>query len=351
MSREPVTSFAPGLGAVGNPDSWATVDNEWRWYRIYGLVIRSQIELSFPGTVPGQRSDVELLRSAPDYFTQATRGVAAKSNPSQWYKYAQLDNGQSYLRWDGLFEFLVDSGGRRIWCGWLGATSLESLQVYLLGRALSFALIKQGFEPLHATAVVIDGNAIGFLGSSGFGKSSLAAAFVAAGYPVLTDDLLLLRPSASGFDAQPGPPRLKLFPKIARRFLGGAAEGVPMNQLTHKLVLPLTAGRYHSGSAPLRALYLLGGPREQYRKQRIQVTALSARETFVELVRCTFNSLVTGSDRMQRQYSESLQVSLRVPARRVAYPRVLSVLPAVREAILADLGELTAEPVRTRYDN
>ena len=266
-------------------------------------------------------------------------------------QYAQLDYGQSYLRWDDLFEFLVDADGRRIWCGWLGATSLESLQVYLLGRALSFALIKQGFEPLHATVVVIDGNAIAFLGSSGFGKSSLAAAFVAAGYPVLTDDLLLLRLLSGGFDAQPGPPRLKLFPKVARRFLGGAAEGVPMNQLTQKLVLPLTAGRYQAGSAPLRALYLLGGPREQYRKQRIRVTALSARETFVELVRCTFNALVTGSERMQRQYLESLQVSLRVPARRVSYPRVLSVLPAVREAILADLGDLTAEPVRTPHDN
>ena len=98
----------------------------------------------------------------------------------------------------------------------------------------------------------------------------------------------------------------------------------------------MAGGHHHGAIAPLRAIYILGGPREQYRKQRIRVTALSARETFVELVRNTFNYLVTGSERMQRQYSESLQVASRVPARRVSYPRMLSTLPAVREAILAD---------------
>ena len=70
-------SFEPRLGALGSPDTWANVDNESRWYRIYGLDLLSQIELSFPATVPGQRPDVELLRAAPDFFEQATRGVVA----------------------------------------------------------------------------------------------------------------------------------------------------------------------------------------------------------------------------------------------------------------------------------
>ena len=72
----------------------------------------------------------------------------------------------------------------------------ESFQVYLLGQALSYALVNAGFEPLHATAIVVNGGAVVLLGSSGFGKSSLAACFLEAGHRLLTDDLLILRPPA-----------------------------------------------------------------------------------------------------------------------------------------------------------
>ena len=44
-------------------------------------------------------------------------------------------------------------------------------------------LIKKDIHSLHASAVAVDGKAIAFLGSNGFGKSSLAASFVNAGYP------------------------------------------------------------------------------------------------------------------------------------------------------------------------
>jgi len=118
-----------------------------------------------------------------------------------------------------------------------------------------------------------------------------------------------------------------------------------MNNETEKLVLPLSADHRHSGSAPLRALYVLSPPREVHRKQAIQLTSLTTKETFIELVRGTFNFLITGSERLERQYTASLQVASRVPARRISYPRVLSMLPDVRKAILSDLAEV----VRYRY--
>ena len=56
--------------------------------------------------------------------------------------------------------------------------------------------MKSGFEPLHATVVVVSGEAVAFLGESGYGKSSLAASFLDSGHQLLTDDLLILRASA-----------------------------------------------------------------------------------------------------------------------------------------------------------
>src|SRR5213080_1250086 len=151
----------------------------------------------------------------------------------------RLADGSSYVRWDTVGEFLVSPDGLQVRCRQFDLASTESFQVYLLGQALSFALVNRGFEPIHATVVVVNGEAVVFLGDSGFGKSTLAAPFVSAGYPVLTDDLLILQPGTDRVLAYPGPARIKLFPKAARRFLRDAASGIRMNPDTEKLILPL----------------------------------------------------------------------------------------------------------------
>jgi hypothetical protein len=74
-------------------------------------------------------------------------------------------DGSDYLCWKNLFEFTVSADGRSVVCGPLDQSTNESLETYLLGPVLSFALAKQGREPLHATAVIVDGKAIAFLGA------------------------------------------------------------------------------------------------------------------------------------------------------------------------------------------
>lgn len=336
--------------SLANGAPWAYGQDRFYWYDIYGIRLCSQIQLSFPESESAESADVSVIAAAPDFFRKATRFAVVETNPTRWYRYAQLDNGQSYLRWDDLFEFLIDADGSRIWCGWLGAASLESLQVYLLGHALSFALIRQGYEPLHATAVVIDGQAIAFLGPSGFGKSSLAAAFLADGHRLLTDDMLILTHTDRGYKAQSGPRRIKLFPKMAHGFLAETASAVPMNSETEKLVLPLSADQRHHGSAPLCALYVLGPPREMHAKQSIKLTPLTAKEAFIGLVGGTFNPLIGDPDRLRRQYGECLSIASRVPARRIVYPRVLAMLPAVKHTILADLAAITRETCQRQHN-
>ena len=335
----PQSISAGDAASLNDSVSWTSSERESYCYRLYGILLRSEIQFSFDEVASAQPPDIELLTAPHDFFRSAIGAAVVKPTPSRWYRYSQLESGQSYLLWEGLFEFLIEADGRRIWCGWLGAGSVEALQVYLLGHALSFALVKQGYEPLHSTAVVIDGQAISFLGDSGFGKSTLAAAFLADGHRLLTDDLLLLRKTIDGYDGQPGPPRLKLFPKVARRYLPDADRTATMNDETEKLVLPIAADRYQNFPAPLRAIYVLSSPRDVLRKQHIQMTALSPREGFVELIRNTFNSLITDSARLQRQYSDFVQLAAKVPIKRIAYPRVLAMLPDVRDVILGDLDK------------
>ena len=186
-------------------------------------------------TLHWRRSKFEA--ALPEFFEQAIAGVAA-SRYAAWYWMATLPDGRVYVRWIDVGEYLVSADGREI--VWLRASeaSLESFRVYLLGQALSFALVKQGFEPLHGTAVVADGVAIAILGDSGFGKSTLAAQFLASGALLLTDDLLLLQSTGHGYVAHPGPSRIKLFPHMGEHFFPDGPQGPPMNSLTGKQILP-----------------------------------------------------------------------------------------------------------------
>src|SRR5205823_3902180 len=103
--------------------------------------------------------------------------------------------------------------------------------------------------------VVVRQQAVAFLGDSGYGKSSLGAAFLQAGHSLLTDDILVITENNRRFTAHPGPSRIKLFPHIAKTLLGERVAGIPMHPTTSKLVIPLTQKQSEHATAPLRAIY------------------------------------------------------------------------------------------------
>ncbi len=312
-------------------------------YGVYGISLRSEVPLSLPEAEEPNLLEIGLSVGQPSMFSKVVDGATLRPTPTAWYRHAHLRDGSTYLRWDGLAEFLVSADGFRITFGWIGAASWEAFQVYLLGQALSFALVKRGHEPLHATSVVVDGRAVVFLGRSGFGKSSLAACFLRAGHQLLTDDLLMLREGPEGFTAYPGPPRIKLFPDMARRHLGERATGPPMNLKTEKRVIALEPHERCVTPVPLGAIYALASPREVARKQRVRIESLSSRQAFVTLVANTFNYLIVGSDRLERQFHETGRLAAVAPVKKLIYPRRHGALPMVREAVLADLSRAAAE--------
>jgi hypothetical protein len=291
------------------------------------------------GTGPGV-AEVELFDGSAWLFSAGSREGTRRSGRKPWFRYVRRPDGSDYLRWAGLFEFLVSADGRRIACHPLNGTSRQAFHTYLLGQVLSFALLKQGIEPLHSTAVVVDGEAVGFLGDCGYGKSSLGAAFLQAGHPLLTDDLLVVKEVGQGFCAYPGPPRIKLFPHIAKRLLGERVGGSPMNDQTPKLVIPLGRdGKSHRREpAPLRAIYVLAPPRESARRDRIVIRALSPRRAVLELLRNTFNTVILDPDRLGRQFDLVGRLASEIPVKVLSFPRTLARLPEVREAIQLDLA-------------
>lgn len=303
-------------------------------YLICGMRVRSSIRLTIPAAPFAGDSEIEMLPGESGVFNNVRHQVHL--NPSHWFHDHELSSGWSYIRCDKWFEFLVSPNGAQILYRILGSVSMESLQTYLLGRVLSHALVKRGQEPLHASAVVVDGLAIAFLGSSTFGKSSLAACFVGAGFAFLTDDVLRLEEARGQLMAHPGPPRIKLFPKLARRFLGDASKGVPINPITEKLVFPVSGTQASQVSVPLAAIFVVTAARDVHRRQRISVHRTPPRDALFSLLCFSHNHCLAGSARLARQFAAAKLVVDKAPVWTLAYPRVLDSLSLVRDAILAN---------------
>jgi hypothetical protein len=237
-----------------------------------------------------------------------------------------------------LFDFLVAPDGRRITCRDHGTASREAFLAYLLGQVLSYALIRQGQEPIHSTVVEADGEAVGLLGNCGYGKSTLAAAFLREGWRLLTDDMLLLGQEGDVFVSYPGPPRIKLFPEGAQALLGEQAAGSPMNPYTPKLLIPLGPESSCRVPVPLRSLYVLSPPAERAPRERVSIQPLNQRGALLAVIANTFNAQVTEPDRLARQFSFAGRVCGAVPIKSLSYPHGLTSLPQVVEAVRADLA-------------
>ena len=245
-------------------------------YLVYGLDLRASARI--PGLVAlstaSYTANVEVcVGFMPKGFTHTY--TIPQATP--WYISKRLDeNGEPglrvwqifgdthfYLRYSDSTEFVIDREGTQIWARWPDNLTLEDTATYLLGPVLGFTLRLRGVTCLHASAVVIDGQAVAFLGQAGAGKSTTAAAFAQLGYPVLSDDVVALVDKGDSFLVQPAYPRIRLW-STSVAALYGSPDALPRIVPTHptwdKRYLDLNQDGYkfQQQPLPLSAIYLLG---------------------------------------------------------------------------------------------
>jgi hypothetical protein len=241
-----------------------------------------------------------------------------------------------YLCWRDLFEFVVSSDGRSICARPLQAATLEAFQVYLLGQALSFSLLRFGFEPLHVTVVEFDEGAVAFAGEPGLGKSSLAAACLAAGARLVTDDVAVIVPGSDPPLVHPGPRRIKLFPKVADRLVPGLFPEAQLNDLTPKLILSVPEAKVVDSPTPLSLLYDL----RRTSARQVTSRALTPRAAFLATMRSAFNVMVSDADRQKNQVVFAADLIERLPMRSLSYRRDIRTVGKVVERVRADIRRL-----------
>lgn len=304
-------------------------------YSLYGLTVRSAIPLPCPRVDRAPAlPDVVLLERGPAEILRACKRKRISFQKNDFWQSSIFADGSAHVVWKDHFEFVVSADAKRVLWRKLQEVSNEVFFTYFLGQVLSYCLLTRGIEPLHATAMVVDDQAVAFLGDSGFGKSTLAAAFLEKGYALLTDDVLVLEFRDEKVWARPGIARVKLNPDSADALFCGR-RSILMNSFTTKMIFPLSDVQHDNRMVPLRALYVLPYTPS---KSRIVIRRLSGRPSFLPIVQNTFNSTVLHADRLKQQFAFAGRLASLIPIKRLSYPRRLDMLPAVADAILADLS-------------
>jgi hypothetical protein len=204
--------------------------------------------------------------------------------------------GRDLLQVSGAGAFSLPHGEDRIDIDPEPGAADAALEEALLGPALALALARRGVFVLHASAVVIGGGVVGFLGESGAGKSTLARLLAAEGLPRAADDLLAV---TEGPAALPHFPQLKL----------GAAEMASIAGLEP---------RY-----PLLGLYELA-PGEEVAAEPLPPVGAAAL-----LLKHTVAGRLFSRDLLSAHLSFVSAIASRLPVHRLTVPRRMDVGPEV----------------------
>jgi hypothetical protein len=237
-------------------------------------------------------------------------------------------------------RFAVERGGREVWADWPENYTLEDACTYLMGPVIAYVLRLRGVTCLHASGVVVDGQAIALFGAAGAGKSTTAAAFALSGFSVLSDDVAVLVDQGDRFLVQPGYPRVNLWPDSVRA-LFGSEDALPRITPTwdkRYLALDRDGRRFQSEPLPLGAMYILGEREEDLTAPVVE--DLAGHGALATLVASTYVNYLLDGDMRARDFDILGRVLAGVPVRRVRPTADPSKVFALCETIATDARRL-----------
>jgi hypothetical protein len=299
-------------------------------YLVYGICIESAFGLTSIQAAPDADCDdpVRLVAGTAEFF--AAHPLPPLVGDDEWLRYGVLADGSVHIRDDEVFETVVSADGGRAVCRRLGRLDDRTFEASLLNFVVSTSLTLRGEEPLHATVVDLDGRAVGLLGPSGVGKSTLAASLIGQGADLVTDDLLRLTFESGRAIAHPGPYRLKLFEEPAQRLLPVAAQHGEFGSLSGKVLMqPSPVAPSPEAAHPLAALFWLGDSEEEQVDGGVTARRLTGMAVAKALIASTMNIRYHAPDRLSRQLRFAERVSRVLPVYALRYRRDYGLLDQV----------------------
>ncbi|HKV63403.1 MAG TPA: hypothetical protein VJO16_15945 [Candidatus Acidoferrum sp.] len=297
-------------------------------YSFFGHSFSSNLPL--PGVIPTNSSkgptDIELHLGIPQQSAQENPPgseeliyVSSETNSAgePALRILKVERGEFVrLAYEDGTKFWLDRKRENVWATWPDTSSLENTASYLLGPVLGLVLRLRGVTCLHASAVSFGDHSVAFVGSTGAGKSTTAAAFARQGYRVLSDDIVPLEERQGDFYVQPAYPYLCLWPDSVQ-VLYGSVEGFPRfipDWDKRRLDLGQQGTRFENRSLRLGAIYVLG---ERRPDPAPYIEPMKPQKALLALVADTYANKILDRELRAREFAILGRLVASVPVRRV----------------------------------
>lgn len=164
----------------------------YKFYEIYGLKIKSELEIGYLDEIDkieDDKIDAEIIYgNIPDKFIKAY-----ENNEN-----VDLDGEEMCMEIGDLARYHIKNG-KRIVVEKIDNNRDEKIEAFLLGRAFSILLYQRRKIVIHGSAIVdnINNKCVIISGDSGAGKSTLATKFIESGHGILADDISVIEVNRS----------------------------------------------------------------------------------------------------------------------------------------------------------
>jgi hypothetical protein len=312
--------------------------NRPKLYQVCDLVIESSIFLP-------ELAAASAPVSAPDYSFELLPPGDPFPGEYRWFNHwvfreeVRLSfafRDEDYLlRFPDQADFLVSRAGPKIRCRSLPDVPESTIRHLLLDSVIPLILSRREPLVLHASAILMGNSVIGFVGTSGQGKSTLAASHSQLGYPLISDDYLVLRHAADEWVAVPSYPGVRLLPKASDEIFEMPLSSAEVAPYTEKRrISDLRYIPFTKDPSKMQCLYVLDDEGEPAPREPA-VERISPRQTFMKLVSSSFNMDITDRNLLRRHFDTLKQLVASLPCFRLRYAREFGVLRRVSKVIAA----------------
>lgn len=247
-------------------------------------------------------------------------------------------NGGSLLfaKMPGVATYLI-SEGRDIIVDPEPGVSEALLCSTVLASAMSVILRQRGLLVLHGSCVDINGQAIAFLGHSGWGKSTLVSALHHKGYALLTDDVLAVQLGSGQGLVRPSFPLVKLWPEAAIYTGKTHTKTTQIRPDLSKNIHEISEN-FRSEALPLRQIYVLA------KGEQNEIIPLQGKEAFVELVRHSRTAMtLIQSAFVQKHFRQCSELTQCSGISRLSRQYKLDQMPDVIQLVEQDIMALSGK--------
>lgn len=176
-------------------------------FKYWGFGLHIASEIAFPELLPALSGETDIT-IAYGKTPQRLEGAEVKKRP-----FSSIGKDEYLLNIKNVCKYYVSHGTSIIVEPTEGIDE-NSIRLFLLGTVMAAAIYQRGSIPLHASAIVKDGQLIIFAGHSGAGKSTLIAHLASRGYEIFTDDICVMHhvmPGQKGVYCTASYPMIKLW--------------------------------------------------------------------------------------------------------------------------------------------